>query len=194
MSTRDGRHYRKAPAPELSFLDVSSQTHPQCPDRPARVPGEEVRKLQQAEHIGDYNIWYGRYSGERNERRGKASTRCVLELDAGLTRADYTNPGACVCMHFARGCCINGRECGYRHCAPNEDDETQTDAPHDVFGRDRHGSFKDDMGGTGNWNKVRAPEALDTDALRVAHSCWRIRRSARHCTSARSAARTRNQC
>ena len=46
-----------------------------------------------------------------------------------------------------------GKECSYRHCAPTEEDETQMDAPRDCFGRDRHGSFRDDMGGTGTWNK-----------------------------------------
>ena len=84
-----------------------------------------------------------------------ASASIDVGASAGLTRADYTNPGACVCMHFARGCCIYGKDCLYRHCAPTEADETQTDAPHDVFGRNRHGTFKDDMGGTGNWNKER---------------------------------------
>ena len=155
---REGSHYKRpgegAPAPQIQFLEQQSQRQPRCPDRPARVQVEQMRALQAAEHLGEYNIWYGKYSGERSyEKRGKASTRVVLELDAGLTRADYTNPNACICMHFARGACIKGHECTYRHCAPTEDDETLTDAPHDVFGRSRHGTFKDDMGGTGNWNK-----------------------------------------
>ena len=155
---REGSHYKRpgegAPAPQIQFLEQQSQTQPRCPDRPARVQVEQMRALQAAEHLGEYNIWYGKYSGERSfEKRGKAGTRVVLELDAGRTRADYTNPNACVCMHFARGACIKGHECTYRHCAPTEDDETLTDAPHDVFGRGRHGTFKDDMGGTGNWNK-----------------------------------------
>jgi len=136
----------------LQFIE--SQAMPVLPDRPARVQVEQKRKLQQAEHLGEYNIWYHRWSGENNyERAPRASTRCVLETDAGLTRADYTNPGAVICLHFARGHCIYGKDCCYRHCAPNANDETQMDAPHDVFGRDRHASFRDDMGGTGTWNK-----------------------------------------
>ena len=130
------------------------QVPPTHRDRPARVQVEQRRQLQAAEHAGDYNIWYHRYAGERNyEKAGKASTRVVLETDVGLTRADYTNPGAYICLHFARGCCVYGKECSYRHCAPTEEDETQMDAPRDCFGRDRHGSFRDDMGGTGTWNK-----------------------------------------
>ena len=137
---------------ELTFL--AGQTLPKLPDRPARVQIEQKRKLQAAEHLGEYNIWYGRYSGENSyEKAPKASTKCCLETDAGLTRADYTNPGACICLHFARGCCVYGKDCCYRHCAPNEADETQADAPHDCFGRDRHASFRDDMGGTGTWNR-----------------------------------------
>ena len=77
----------------LQFIE--SQAMPVLPDRPARVQVEQKRKLQQAEHLGEYNIWYHRWSGENNyERAPRASTRCVLETDAGLTRADYTNPGA----------------------------------------------------------------------------------------------------
>lgn len=155
---REGSHYKRpgegAPTPQIQFLEQDNQIQPRCPDRPARVQVEQMRALQSAEHLGEYNIWYGKYSGERSfDKRGKASTRVVLELDAGHTRADYTNPNVCICMHFSRGTCIKGHECTYRHCAPTEDDETLTDAPHDVFGRGRHGTFKDDMGGTGNWNK-----------------------------------------
>ena len=141
-------------APELQFLDQQSQSHPVCPERPARVQVTQIRKMQQAEHLGEYNIWYGKYSGERSfDKNGKASTRCSIELDAGLTRADYTNPGAPLCVHFVRGACVNGKDCTYRHCAPTEQDETNTDAPHDVFGRNRHGTFRDDMGGVGSWHK-----------------------------------------
>ena len=127
---------------------------PRVPERPARVQVVQARKLQQVEHQGEYNIWYGKYLGEHSfEKAARASTRVCLEADAGLTRADYTSNNAYICLHFARGCCIYGKECTFRHCAPTEDDESSADAPHDIFGRDRHASFRDDMGGTGTWNK-----------------------------------------
>ena len=132
----------------------ASVTTPRLPDRPARTQVEQVRKLQTAEHLGDYNIWYGKYMGDsRFERAARASTRVCLETDAGLTRADYTSATAHICLHFARGCCTQGKLCTFRHNAPTEEDESQSDAPHDIFGRNRHGSFRDDMGGTGTWNK-----------------------------------------
>lgn len=116
------------------------QSLPSLPDRAARVQIEQRRALQQAERLGEYNIWYGRYAGESNyEKAPRAATRVCIETDAGLTRADYTNPNAHICLHFARGGCTQGKDCSYRHCLPNEQDETQTDAPHDVFGRNRHG-------------------------------------------------------
>jgi hypothetical protein len=116
------------------------QDSPRVPQRHARTQIEQARKLQQAEHLGEYNIWYNRYQGENSfEKAPRASTRVVLETDAGLTRADYTNPNAHICLHFARGGCTQGKICMFRHCAPTEDDETQTDAPHDCFGRNRHG-------------------------------------------------------
>ena len=125
------------------------------PDRPARVQVEQLRKLQQVEHLGEFNIWYGKYMGESNyEKAPKAATRVCIEADTGLTQADYTgNTAAHLCLHFARGCCVYGKDCTFRHCVPTEEDESQADTPHDIFGRNRHGSFRDDMGGTGTWNK-----------------------------------------
>ena len=87
------------------------------------------------------------------ERAAKASTRVCIEADAGLTRADYTSATAHLCLHFARGDCIYGKDCTFRHSAPTEEDESMADSPHDIFGRNRHASWRDDMGGTGTWNK-----------------------------------------
>ena len=83
------------------------------------------------------------------EKAPRAPTRVCLESDAGHTRADYTSNTAHICLHFARGSCVYGKDCTYRHCAPTEEDESNADSPHDVFGRDRHATFRDDMGGTG---------------------------------------------
>ena len=140
---------------------------PVVPDRPARVQVEQLRKLQQVEHAGEFNIWYGKYMGESSyEKAARASTRVCLETDAGLTRADYTSNTNYICLHFARGCCVYGKDCTFRHCAPTEEDESSADAPHDIFGRDRHGSFRDDMGGVGTWTK-------DCKTLYVGRMCAR---------------------
>ena len=122
---------------------------------PARRQIEQTRKLQAAETTAsDYNIWYGNSASERHLGRAmRAATRVVLSTDAGLTRADHTNASAPLCLHFARGACIHGKDCTYRHVAPAAVDETMAGAPSDVFGRTRHASFRDDMGGTGNWNR-----------------------------------------
>jgi hypothetical protein len=49
---------------------------PVVPDRPARVQVEQLRKLQQVEHAGEFNIWYGKYMGESSyEKAARASTR-----------------------------------------------------------------------------------------------------------------------
>ena len=137
-----------------SDLPNAVTTCPKLPDRPARVQVEQKRALQQTEHLGEYNIWYGKYMGENShERAPKAATRVCIETDAGLTRADYTSATSWLCLHFARGDCVYGKDCTYRHSAPTEEDESLADAPHDVFGRNRHASWRDDMGGTGTWNK-----------------------------------------
>ena len=148
------RKYGKIEPVYATSEALAALTTRKMPDRPARVQMEQKRALQQAEHLGEYNIWYGKYIGERNyERAPKAVTRVCLETDDGVTRADYTSATAWICLHFARGDCIYGKDCTFRHCAPTEDDETMADSPHDIFGRNRHASWRDDMGGTGTWNK-----------------------------------------
>ena len=143
MATREPRKYGKVEPVYASPAALAVTTTPVMPDRPARVQVEQKRALQQTEHLGDYNIWYGKYMGENSfERAPKAATRVCLESDAGVTRADYTSATAHLCLHFARGDCIYGKDCTYRHCAPTEQDESMADAPHDVFGRNRHASWR----------------------------------------------------
>lgn len=124
-------------------------------DKPARIQLDLSKvRLQAAEVSGDYNIWYSRYSGDAGRQRSApAATRCHLDTDAGLTQADYTNSQSPLCFHFARGACAYGSNCTYRHRAPLDDDETNMESRLDVFGRERHGSFKDDMGGVGSWSQ-----------------------------------------
>ena len=122
-------------------------------ERPARVQLDlSAVRLQAAEVSGDYNIWYGRYAGERGfARSAPAATRCHLDTDAGLTMADYTESSAPLCLHFARGACGYGKACNFRHRAPLDEDESSAETRVDVFGRERHASFRDDMGGVGSW-------------------------------------------
>jgi hypothetical protein len=122
-------------------------------------------RLQAAEVSGDYNIWYGRYAGERGfARSAPAATRCHLDTDAGLTMADYTESSAPLCLHFARGACGYGKACNFRHRAPLDEDESSAETRVDVFGRERHAAFRDDMGGVGSW-------ARDQRTLYVGRIC-----------------------
>ena len=53
-------------------------------DRPARVQIEQKRKLQEVEHQGDFNIWYGKYMGENNfQKAARASTRVCRTSSRG---------------------------------------------------------------------------------------------------------------
>ena len=109
---RAPRYQKPAPgeprpkAPELQFLDQQNQSHPVCPERPARVQVTQIRPMQQAEHLGEYNIWYGRDSGERAyEKNGKASTRCSIELGVrcdghGMRRVQSLCPARSVFLVF----------------------------------------------------------------------------------------------
>ncbi|CAG8784983.1 6251_t:CDS:2, partial [Cetraspora pellucida] len=125
-----------------------------------------------------YNIWYNKWSGgERTSKfsrflwnfckvfpnvkdlylsnklfinREKAKTRCNVALDAGETKGDKM-PSTFFCLHFARGCCPFGHECGFWHRIPTESDPVDTTI--DVFGRDKFNEYRDDMGGVGSFNR-----------------------------------------
>eukprot|EP00644_Phytophthora_capsici_P010906 jgi/Phyca11/14776/fgenesh1_pg.PHYCAscaffold_9_\ len=92
----------------------------------------------------EYNIWYDKYVGDHwNDSRGKeaAATRCVLELDAGKTKADVVSKAN------------RGAECSYYHRLPSAADETRVGMMHDCFGRERHATDRDDMDGVGNFTR-----------------------------------------
>ena len=143
--------------------------------RPARRQSTEVKEYTPV-MSGDYNIWYHRYIGyeyhESRKDRG-VLTRCCVKTDAGRTRASPTAP---ICIHFALGNCVRGHECHvcpphtapphhwvhittgclcgqYRHCLPTDMDERRVGVTHDVFGRERFKTDRDDMGGVGSFSR-----------------------------------------
>ncbi|EDV25509.1 Pre-mRNA-splicing factor cwc2 [Trichoplax sp. H2] len=128
--------------------------------RPARKQVEEQQKVHwRPEGAQEYNIWYDRWVGElwKGEKHGgPATTRCVLKRDAGYTKAnlmDNRESRHYWCIYFARGCCHLGSECTYYHTIPLENDNRKIDLAHDVFGRERFRSHRDDMGGIGSFDK-----------------------------------------
>ena len=122
------------------------------------------------EGANEYNIWYGKFLGDHwDQSLGKdaATDRCVLERDAGFTKADGPTPGIeaetnaagksrnkrFFCLHFARGMCAKGRDCIFYHRIPTPKDDANTDELVDCFGRQRHAKHRDDMNGVGSFMK-----------------------------------------
>mmetsp|Transcript_33950 Transcript_33950/g.55017 ORF Transcript_33950/g.55017 Transcript_33950/m.55017 type:complete len:496 (-) Transcript_33950:71-1558(-) len=103
-----------------------------------------------------YNIWYHKTPGERNyvrkEDRKNPPTRCKPILDCGWTKGT-DRPGAFICSHFAKGRCAQGSDCLFLHRIPTPADDARLDAMRDIFGRDRHATDRDDMGGIGSFNR-----------------------------------------
>lgn len=128
--------------------------------RPARkqVTHREVENLRQAQDRSNqtgltYNVWYNKWSGGDNEdsrhNNTKSATRVNIARDAGYTRANAQG-GAYICLFFARGYCPNGADCTFLHALPID----SPDQGHDVFGREKHGNYRDDMGGVGSIQRV----------------------------------------
>ncbi|KAJ1458573.1 hypothetical protein M885DRAFT_614423 [Pelagophyceae sp. CCMP2097] len=109
----------------------------------------------------EYNIWWGKHVGEHwdsGANKEPAETRCVLATDAGYTKADKMTRGigtSNFCIFFARGCCALGPECRFFHRLPVQADLDRfaKDEMHDIFGRERHKDFRDDMTGVGSISK-----------------------------------------
>lgn len=130
--------------------------------RPARQQKDFIDpKKYHTEGAQEYNIWYGRFIGDISDKmdREPATDRCVLQTDAGYTKADQSNQDGDrknkrhFCLHFARGMCAKGSECTYYHRIPTPQDDARTDELVDCFGRQRHAKHKDDMSGVGTFSK-----------------------------------------
>lgn len=127
--------------------------------RPARkqVTLEQAAsvKKQPQQNGQTYNVWYNKWAGgdryDSSTQKEKSQTRCKIATDAGYTRADGGNNAYC-CLYFARGCCPYGSECSYLHRLPPPQ-STLPDASLDVFGREKHSDYRDDMGGVGSFSR-----------------------------------------
>ncbi|KAL4398801.1 Pre-mRNA-splicing factor [Malassezia pachydermatis] len=99
-------------------------------------------------------------TGHGFDSKTKSKTRCDIARDSGYTRADKrirasaggVSDTTYVCLFFARGCCPKGEECNYLHRLPRPYEVS--DQGTDIFGRKKHGSYRDDMGGVGSMLRV----------------------------------------
>ncbi|KAI9298165.1 hypothetical protein K502DRAFT_311879 [Neoconidiobolus thromboides FSU 785] len=124
--------------------------------RPARKQvGEEVLHdlgalKGQIDGATSYNIWYNRWTGFRVGVGEKAPYKLNPRKDIGWTKGEK-DPGTYFCMFFARGGCPYGKECRFKHRIPCLEDKEEM--PVDIFGRERHGEFKGDLGGVGAFSR-----------------------------------------
>nr|XP_031858939.1 pre-mRNA-splicing factor CWC2 [Kwoniella shandongensis]KAA5526011.1 pre-mRNA-splicing factor CWC2 [Kwoniella shandongensis] len=139
-------------------LTTATTTAPKRKLRPARkqVAPDEIDKSESVQAGKEYNIWYNKWAGGDKEdalaNKTLSQSRCIITRDAGYTRADATGNKYC-CLFFARGCCPYGHECNYLHRLPLPN-HTVPDNSRDCFGREKHGDYRDDMGGVGSFNRV----------------------------------------
>ncbi|CAD6893775.1 unnamed protein product [Tilletia controversa] len=169
-----------APAPEETEMEAEAETetgassssaalvpstaaaaHPPR-SRPARqqITQAKLEAIRVAADKGaqsgtTYNIWYNKWSGGDREdgynNKTKAETRCDIARDAGYTRAD-AGKGNVYCLFFARGHCPLGSDCTFLHRLPATN--YNPEQGRDIFGREKHGDYRDDMGGVGSLQRV----------------------------------------
>ena len=98
------------------------------------------------------NAWYGASRGDGRRQQLAAETRCDAVLDSGRTRGDDREETT-ACLHFARGRCSAGGECAFLHRLPTALDDARASLTHDVFGRERHATDREDNAGVGNFTR-----------------------------------------
>ncbi|KAI5477109.1 pre-mRNA splicing factor CWC2 [Pseudohyphozyma bogoriensis] len=116
----------------------------------------QVEKRQPEQTGSTWNVWYHKWAGgdkyDSYNVKEKSQTRVDIGKDAGYTRADGGN-NAYLCLFFARGCCPYGHECTYLHRLPPPA-HVLPDSSLDVFGREKHADYRDDMGGVGSFSRM----------------------------------------
>jgi len=151
--------------------------------RPARKQKDHIEaNTTRLEGSENYNIWYGKFTGDnwRNgggnpNTCGPAENRCVMESDAGQTKADLRGSSSrFFCIQFARGRCARGSDCTWFHRIPTAIDDGMLDEMHDCFGRERHATHLDNMSGAGSFmepsrtlyvGRIRPDQYNSDDAL-----------------------------
>ncbi|KAJ9071343.1 Pre-mRNA-splicing factor [Entomophthora muscae] len=124
--------------------------------RPARKQvGEEVLRdlgalRGEMEAGSTYNIWYNKWTGHRNSFSEPAVHKLDPVKDVGKTKGS-ADKASSFCLFFARGCCPHGSNCRFWHRIPCPEDREEI--PVDLFGRERHMNFRDDMGGAGAFGR-----------------------------------------
>ncbi|KAK4050093.1 Pre-mRNA-splicing factor [Microbotryomycetes sp. JL201] len=124
---------------------------------PARKQVEvgQIEKKMPEQSGTTLNIWYNKWAGgdkyDSYNAKEKSQTRVNIKKDSGWTKADGDkNPY--LCMFFARGQCPYGHECSFLHRLPPKAHELP-DSSRDVFGREKHSQYRDDMGGVGTFSR-----------------------------------------
>lgn len=124
--------------------------------RPARKQvGEEVLRdlgalRGEMEPGSIYNIWYNKWTGHRNSFSEPAIYKLDPIKDVGRTKGS-ADKSSSFCLFFARGCCPHGSNCRFWHRIPCPEDREEI--PVDLFGRERHMTFREDMGGAGAFGR-----------------------------------------
>ncbi|KAN0015027.1 hypothetical protein ACTFIU_001348 [Dictyostelium citrinum] len=122
-------------------------------NRPARKQSTHINSRYEDHDIDttEYNIWYHKKLGNKNWKdRDVSETRCNVLKDCGKTRAAKD---AYFCRHFAKGRCISGADCIFLHRVPTPEDDKRLELTHDIFGRERHKTDREDMGGVGSFSR-----------------------------------------
>jgi|EP00927_Polykrikos_kofoidii_P077862 hypothetical protein len=125
-------------------------------DRPARIQKKyEPGKVQYTEGSENFNVYYGKFDSERFRGRDPepAPTKCNPVTDCGWTHADSgASVNSFFCIFFAQGRCSLGHQCNYHHHVPTPEEAQSCDVAHDIFGRVRFESHREDMDGIGTFN------------------------------------------
>ncbi|SCU85214.1 LADA_0D06282g1_1 [Lachancea dasiensis] len=104
-----------------------------------------------------FNVWYNKWSqGNSGQSRFVSPYKLDPADHEGYTRGDKTKESF-FCLYFSKGMCCLGRKCSYLHHVPTTEDIAKLSLQSsvlDCFGREKHSSYREDMGGVGTFRKI----------------------------------------
>ncbi|KAH3674494.1 hypothetical protein WICMUC_003332 [Wickerhamomyces mucosus] len=101
-----------------------------------------------------FNIWFQKWSGGggSNNQISKAKHKVNIEKDTGFTNVTKDKNNPYICLYYAKGICVKGKNCQYLHRIPQDDDFWPQTV--DCFGREKFSEYREDMSGIGSFNNV----------------------------------------
>lgn len=137
-------------------LAMPNDSQPKWKPAPVQISEAELPSSIPPQTGLTFNLWYNKWSqGNSGQNRFVSPYKLEVDVHEGYTRGDKCNQPF-FCLYFCKGMCCMGKRCEYLHHVPKSNDVARLAMESDIrdcFGREKHSSYREDMGGVGSFRK-----------------------------------------